>query len=216
MIISIFQKSLWVVCNPVFRVFLRFKVNGKENFKKINDGKVIIVANHKSILDPLFVGASIPFFSNIWPLRFMVAQGNFQTPLLNFFYNIGLLKLFYFIMGCFPAIKGQGLQKALEIPEKILKNNEGSIMIFPEGGKVLKEGLGKGRRGAAALAIKTGYPVLPMYIKNNLGIRPYNFWKKPVIIKVGEPFYVQDMGGSKDERFEKETEFLMERVKSLY
>jgi hypothetical protein len=36
------------------------------------------------------------------------------------------------------------------------------------------------------------------------------------VINIGKPFQLPDLGGWSDQRFEKETDYIMEKIKELY
>lgn len=200
---------------PLVSRFCKVSVIGQENLINLK-GPLIIANNHKSTFDPVILGYATPLDSCLLPLRFMADFGKFKTILLNLFYYTGPLKLLFHITGCFPAIRGKELRQSLFEPLDILKNEKGVIVIFPEGQRIDGENLGRGRRGAAALALMSGAPILPIAIKNSYLLKFYNFWKQEVIINIGKPFIVSDLGGSSNQKFEKETEYIMEKIKELY
>lgn len=201
MFVTIFQKLVWLLLKPFFYLFFNYSIEGKENLKNLK-GPMIIAANHKSNWDPFLLGTALPFKSPLWPLRFMAEKQEFNTFWLNFFYKIGLLKLFFYLGGGFPAIRRVNLKEALAEPIKILRNN-GVIIIFPEGKRIFTKELGKGKRGTAALAIMAPAPILPVALKN---------WK----VKIGQPFYLERISAINDEQFASETEQVMQKIKELY
>jgi len=79
-------------------IFEDLKIDGRENARNIKAGPLIIIANHKSFLDPLIIGLCFPFFSRIYPLRFIAKDTFFKNP-------IGWI--FYKSVGAFPAAKGK-------------------------------------------------------------------------------------------------------------
>lgn len=165
----------------LIRVLSNLTIEGRENFKNIPDGPLLIIANHKSYYDPVVIAAALPFFSRFNPLRFIAKDEFFQRPLSAFVFKL---------MGAFPAHQGEGLNKSLELPEKILREN-GTVVFFPEGRCVREDKIEtKGKIGAAALAER--FPrltVLPVAIHDSYKIgkgRPF------VKIFVGAPFNYHD------------------------
>lgn len=71
-----FYKVCRGICNVLFRIFFRFKVIGKEKIPK--DGKVIVCANHISLLDPIALAISIPR-----PINFMAKKNFLKINFLN-------------------------------------------------------------------------------------------------------------------------------------
>ena len=176
-----FQKIVFSVAYFLLCVFEDLQIDGKENAKRIRGGPLIIIANHKSFLDPLIIGLCFPFFSKIYPLRFIAKDTFFKNP-------IGWI--FYKSMGAFPACKGQGLAASLKIPSQILRKG-GSVVIFPEGIRVREDGLGRPKIGAAKLA--SNFPevrIIPIAILNThkVGHLGLLYKRSRLRVKIGEPF----------------------------
>jgi 1-acyl-sn-glycerol-3-phosphate acyltransferase len=76
----------------------------------------------------------------------------------------------------------------------ILKNNQKSFIIFPEGGRFIDGNIHKFYDGFAIVAQKTGLPVIPVYIANNRKIYPpYTFYiyNYPIKLIIGKAQYFQ-------------------------
>jgi len=101
------QKILFTFAYFLLCIFADLKIDGRKNVRKIRGGPLIVIANHKSFLDPLIIGLCFPFFSKIYPLRFIAKDTFFKNP-------IGWI--FYKSLGAFPTCKGQGLAASLTIP----------------------------------------------------------------------------------------------------
>src|SRR3989338_3817297 len=145
---------------PFFRLFFNFKVLGGKNIKNLN-GPLIIASNHKNPLDSFAIAAALPLFSPLFPIRIMGETDYFFSAFLNILLRLKIIKLVYWYFGVFPATRGKGLKKALEIPKKILAE-KGVVLTHPEG-KVLKEyTIADFKRGTAALAQTANSPVLPV------------------------------------------------------
>jgi 1-acyl-sn-glycerol-3-phosphate acyltransferase len=162
---------------------LKFTVENPEVVKNLK-GPVLVIANHKTVFDHFIFGAALPKFSPLFAVRFMGEMDHFNFSALEFLRKTKIIRLFYAIFGVFPAIRGKGLDAALEKPQNILKNG-GAVLIYPEG-KVVKENtIGKFKKGAPALAIKTGITVLPVSINEIKTQKPH--WYR---VKFGEKFTV--------------------------
>ncbi len=180
-----FQKILLTFAYFILQIFGDLKIDGRENAKNISEGPLIIIANHKSFLDPLIIGLCFPFFSKIYPLRFIAKDTFFRNP-------IGWI--FYKSMGAFPACKGQGLAASLKIPSEILREG-GSVMFFPEGVRVRKDCLGQPKVGAAKLASHfPKVPIIPIAIFNTHKVGHFGllFKRSRLRVKIGEPFDYND------------------------
>ena len=166
-----FQKIVLTFAYFLLHIFANLKIDGRENAKHIRGGPLIIIANHKSFLDPLIVGLCFPFFSKIYPLRFIAKDTFFKNP-------IGWI--FYKSVGAFPACKGQGLDASLKIPSQILREG-GSVIFFFEGVRVREDFLGRPKIGAAELASHfSEIPILPIAISNTHKVGRFGlFYKRP-------------------------------------
>ncbi len=176
-----FQKILFTIAYFLLCIFEDLKIDGRENAKSITGGPLIIIANHKSFLDPLIIGLCFPFFSKIYPLRFIAKDTFFKNP-------IGWI--FYKSMGAFPACKGHGLETSLKVPSRILREG-GSVMIFPEGIRVREHCLGQPKIGAAKLASNfPEVPIIPIAIFNThkVGHLGLLYKRSRLRVKIGEPF----------------------------
>src|SRR4030042_277706 len=180
-----FQKILFAFAYFLLYIFADLKIDGRENAKNIRGGPLIIIANHKSFLDPLISGLCFPFFSKIYPLRFIAKDTFFKNP-------IGWI--FYKSVGAFPACKGQGLAASLKIPSQILREG-GSVMFFPEGIRVREDCLGQPKIGAAELASHfPEVPIIPIAIFNThkVGQLGLLYKRSRLRVKIGEPVGYND------------------------
>ena len=180
-----FQKIVLTVAYFLLCIFENLKIDGRENAKNIRGGPLIIIANHKSFLDPLIIGLCFPFFSKIYPLRFIAKDTFFKNP-------IGWI--FYKSVGAFPACKGQGLAASLKIPSQILREG-GSVMFFPEGIRVREDCLGQPKIGAAELASHfPEVPIIPIAIFNThkVGHLGLLYKRSRLRVKIGKPFGYKD------------------------
>jgi 1-acyl-sn-glycerol-3-phosphate acyltransferase len=176
-----FQKIVLTVAYFLLCIFENLKIDGKENAKNIRGGPLIIIANHKSFLDPLIIGLCFPFFSKIYPLRFIAKDTFFKNP-------IGWI--FYKSMGAFPACKGQGLAASLKIPSQILREG-GSVIFFPEGIRIREDCLGQPKIGVAELASHfPEVPIIPIAIFNTHKVGHFGllYKRSRLRVKMGEPF----------------------------
>jgi len=197
--------TLYRILRPVawllFKVWNRLEVRGLENLPR--QGKVIIVANHVSVLDPVVLGASLPR-----PVRFMAKKGLFDIPILN-----GLIT----VLGAFPVDRSRTDFQAVKQSLKILANQE-ILGIFPQGGTRKETEKIVFRSGAAAIALKSKSPVLPVAIIGTNSI-PKAFFFGKLKINIGPlitwPQEYQGKLQDEDvERLTREMEKAVQRLKS--
>ncbi|OGF59048.1 hypothetical protein A3B05_00600 [Candidatus Giovannonibacteria bacterium RIFCSPLOWO2_01_FULL_43_160] len=192
------QNLMWPAVWVLLRLFYRIEIRGKEHLKNIRP-PVIIASNHKTIFDVFLIGTSLPFASHFFPFRFMTEEERFHHPMLEFLRKIKFLKLVYLLTGGFPSKRGQGLGAAVVIPTGLLGKGE-TIIMFPEGRLVRGEELGVFYNGAAALALESGKPILPFFIKIE---------DRKIIITIGEIFEL------KNQNFNEGTSAIRVKIENL-
>jgi 1-acyl-sn-glycerol-3-phosphate acyltransferase len=112
-------------------------------------GPKIIVANHPSTTDPIYLGLLSP-----QPLNMLLIIYPFLIPLVGAYLRWS---------GHIPVVPGKG-RPAFEAALRLLQEG-GSVVIFPEGDVSPKQGgFHRPRTGAARLALLTGAPVVPVGI----------------------------------------------------
>ena len=140
-------------------------VYGRQNLRV--KGKAIFIANHRSMWDPLILALVSP--RNI---HFMAKKELFESKVGNFFFR----SLFAFPVNR-RNVDLQSLKNALKVLDK------GEVFgIFPEGKRAVTDSLDEFEKGAAFLAIRSGAPVIPIYIHPDTSrqIRPVMLVGKPI------------------------------------
>ncbi len=133
--------GLWLM-----RIFYRSRIIHQDRIPE--DGGAIIVANHVTYADALFLSMICPR-----PIRFIVAEEFVAMRCLGW-----VLELF----NCLP-ISTRKPREALSKAVKALKDGE-VICIFPEGQLTRTGTLCAARRGLEMLARKSDCPVIPIYM----------------------------------------------------
>lgn len=141
------------IITPLFRVYFHMHVAGAQWVPAT--GPVIIAPNHKSQLDPFFLGACTRR-----RVRFMG-----KAELFDGRHGRLLVRL-----GAFPVRRGESDAEAYETSRILLEKGE-ALALFPEGTRVPeRDRLGSPRRGAARLALETGAPLVPAAITGTQGL----------------------------------------------
>ncbi|MEA1959929.1 MAG: lysophospholipid acyltransferase family protein [Bacillota bacterium] len=141
------------------KVFFRFwgtpRIVGLENIP--NSGPIIVVANHRSVLDGFLL-------ASIWPQRitFLAAAYLFELP---------VVRVFLRAIGAIPVQSGRdnhaGKKAALEVLQR------GDILaLFPEGRVYQLDTLGPFNLGWAHFALNSGASVVPVAIKGTNSMLP--------------------------------------------
>lgn len=190
--------------------FTDFKIEGKENVREIKNGPLIVIANHKGHLDAPLLGLCFPYFSRIYPLRF-ITKDCFLKP----FFSRTLFKS----LGCFPAFYGEGIEKSLEIPSRLLQKGA-TVIFFPEGKQYKGDGLSEPQIGIGVLMLR--FPeihVLPVAIAGTQIVGRFGLlYKYPKIrMKIGLPLRLKDkIEVNTDYNAKEISKMLMKEVEMLY
>ncbi len=158
----------------LFRFFGQLRTEGLENVPA--SGGVILAPNHVSYADPPLVGTALAFR----PTWYMAKQELFEVPVL------GAL-----IRRCraFPVRRGTADRQALRRATELLEAGE-VVTIFPEGGRSPDGGLQPPELGFAAIARRSGAPVVPVAVIGSDRLLPRGAILprfRPVLVRFGRP-----------------------------
>lgn len=186
------------VAKPFFFFIYRIKLLGKENLKQ--QGKMILIANHVSGKDPIFMHLIVK-----QKIYYMSKKELFKNPFVSWLVTW---------LGAFPVDRGKGDLGAIKTALQVL--DEGKTMgIFPEGKRNLT---GNGviapfQHGAAMIALRSGAPVLPIYISP---VRPFH----RTYIVAGKPIDLKNTNFGDTKLYNSETvkavsEYLRDKIVEL-
>lgn len=167
-------KILQIIVWPFYRLFHPIKVVGKKNIPK---GKAILICNHYSNSDVVVLGTSI------FRRQYFLAK----KELFNKKFNSWFLKR----MGAIPIDRQSIDLKAIKSCLNLLKKDK-LLTIFPEGTRnKTEEALLEIKNGAGMIAIKSGAPIVPMWLEK----KPKAFRKNRLII--GKPISMEEYQNKK-------------------
>jgi len=196
-------KPLWLgFVAPAFRKLFKIK---PINWEVLNrEGPLIIAPNHRSYVDPPLLNAISPE-----PLVFLAKKELFKGRLKNWLFRS---------MNAIPVDRSKADFNALN--EALKRLEEGcKVCIFPEGHRAPERGFLKPKPGVGYLAIKSGVPVVPVYIHNSTDIlsrdnKKFRIPRKKVLVVFGEPIkfegYPDNIKGYKEV-----SNLIMEEIKKL-
>ncbi len=179
----------------LFRIYFAlihlFRCEGKEN---IPQGGFLLCANHSNLADPAYImlglGRSVP-------LQFMAKAELFNNKLVSWY----IKKL-----GAFPVRRGETDLAAIRQAMTVLQKG-GRLVLFPEGTRNATQGA---KAGAGMLALRTGCPVLPVYLTPHK--RPF----RRAVLTIGKPFYPQKPEGKPTGAdYQNAADEIMERIYAL-
>ncbi|MGE5197634.1 MAG: AMP-binding protein [Deltaproteobacteria bacterium] len=151
----------YFIFKDLFNLYFRKSVYGIENVP--SEGSFIIAANHTSLLDFPLILTSLPFNK---------MKNVFAPAAKDFFYSRKYRKAAVeLLFNTFPFERMGDFLKGLRICEALIKNNR-SIILFPEGTRVMEDNLQSFKPGLGSLALNLSVPVLPVYIEGAFKAMP--------------------------------------------
>jgi len=132
-----------------FTLYNRLEVSGLDNMP--GGVTTIVASNHASYVDPPLIGGVFP-----GRLRYLAKESLFRVPILGFFIKV---------LGAVP-VRREDSQRAGAVMKLLLTliGNGECVLLFPEGSRTPDGRIKSLEGGVAYLSVKTGVPVLPVYI----------------------------------------------------
>lgn len=185
---------LYCIVYPFFNLFHPCKAIHRE---RLPEGGALLCPNHTTISDPLFVVFALGLKTKP---QVMAKAELMRIPVLGW-----ILKK----AGVFSVDRGKADVTAVKRALKCLKDGD-KLLMFPEGTRSKDGELKEAKTGAAMFAIRTGVPIVPMYIPAE------KKWFRRTPVVFGEPFIPQIEGkkGTSDD-YERVAGELMERIAAL-
>lgn len=198
-----FYRSVKWILFLLLKIYNRIVVHSIKNIPK--EGSFIIVANHVSLLDPVYIGLVLPR-----KLHFMAKKESFNSS--------KILSWILTHLGAFPVDRSKPDITAMRTAIGLLK--EGKVLaLFPQGGRSDDVELTELKKGAAYFAEKTNTPILPIYVKGTDKVMPKDqlmIKPKKVEIFIGETIEVPNISESyKGERVDVMTNQLKVAINHL-
>ena len=150
-------RFIYRMAQPLFGCLVKFEAIGREYIPR--EGGTLVMSNHVSYLDPIFLGAAVTR-----ELHYMARDNLFRPKLWGDFLTY---------MNAFPVKRGEGDIKALRTTLSLLEENK-LVLIFPEGTRGIDGKLGEPVEGAGFLVHRTNIPVIPAFVKGTEIILPRN------------------------------------------
>lgn len=144
-----------VIVRPLFKALFKFEVFGYENMP--TSGSVLLMMNHASYFDPIFIGAAV--------------KRNLHYMARSTLFKPGFIRWFLLNMNAFPVNLGSPDRLAIKKALKIL--DEGKVLlIFPEGTRTIDGNLQKAQDGVGFIAYRTKARVIPVYLDGTRKVLP--------------------------------------------
>ena len=163
----------------LLRLLVNWEVRGKENVPK--KGPILVVSNHMNFSDPPLVAVSVPR-----KLIFMAKEQLFRSKFVGYF-MAGF--------GAFPIYKGH-LDLAAMRRAKVVLEQGGGLVMFPEGKRSRSGKLLQAFPGSAMIAAQNDVPILPVGIigTEKLTGKSWIFKRYKITVNIGQPFLLPHNG----------------------
>jgi 1-acyl-sn-glycerol-3-phosphate acyltransferase len=142
--------TLKLLALAVMRLLFRVQASGREHVPR--RGPVLIVANHSSLIDPPIVGGVVPR-----PCSFMAKAELFSIPVFG---------ALIWRLNARPVRRDGAGAGALRAALRVLQEDR-VLLVFPEGTRGEEGRLRPARPGAGMLAVVSGVPVVPAFIRGS-------------------------------------------------
>lgn len=133
---------------PVVRLLWRMEITGVENIPPV--GAVVLASNHRSNLDPFFLGSSFPR-----QIHFMAKAELWAFRPLGWVIEK---------LGTFPVNRGEADRRAVRHALAVLA--AGAVLgLFPEGHRQRETDLGEIRAGVTMFSLREGVTTIPVIMR---------------------------------------------------
>ena len=166
--------AVYAILFPVFKVIRPIRTIGLEN---LPEGGALICPNHTKAVDPFYAVFALGLKNRVVA---MAKAEVVRIPVVGWILEKA---------GVFGIERGKADVGAIKKAMKFLKAGE-RLLLFPEGTRVKEgeEGDHEAKNGAAMLALRTGVPIVPVYIPRK------KYWFRSTTVVIGEPYYPQVAG----------------------
>lgn len=154
----------------------RVRVEGREHIGL--DRPQVFASNHVSHVDVIALAANIPK-----PFRFVAKKELAKYPVFGRAWQVA---------GHISVDRGDRASAvaSLDAAGRLIRQDNSSVVIFPEGTRGIGQGLLPFKKGAFMLALRTGVEIVPAAVIGTRAVLPKGAWRlraAPVIVRFGAP-----------------------------
>jgi CMP/dCMP kinase len=158
------------IVSPLFGLLWRMSIHGVENVPL--SGPIVVASNHRSNLDPFFIGAAFPR-----QIHFMAKAELWKFKLLGWL--VGNL-------GTFPVHRGKADREAVRKAIEVL-SAEAVLGLFPEGHRQRERDLGDIRPGVSMFSLRENVVTIPVVLRHTDKVIRRHLLRFPRVVVVFGP-----------------------------
>jgi 1-acyl-sn-glycerol-3-phosphate acyltransferase len=203
------HRNYWIgfFANLFFKAYLGAEYINTHNIPET--GPAVLAANHSSHLDGMLINTA-SLHARRRSVAFLAAADVYNSN--------RIFQIMCDIVKCIPVKRHESDRAALLKTIRLLRQGE-LVGIFPEGKRSRDGSMGRGKEGVAAIALATGFPVIPVGISGTFEAFPREAKViKPtkVKLKFGTPLRFDKEKHSPPERISWVRDQIMDEIKRLY
>ncbi len=197
---SKFYTISWWIVLALFKIFLRLKVEGKENVPE--EGGVILASNHASYIDPPVVGVSTKR-----EMKFLAKRELFEPPV----FGTIITKL-----NAVPINRSGFGKEPLDAMYKALEEDM-AVIVFPEGTRNKGRYLGKAKAGLGMIALRSSKPIVPVHISGTRSVWRSLIGIERVKVSFGKLINLDEipLSGNRKDDYRTVTQEVMREIEKL-
>ncbi len=195
-----FYRTVRIVSGLSLCQVYRLSCEGAENLPA--KGPAIIASNHKSELDPFFVGHAFPR-----PVRYFAKSELFGNRALRWAVTE---------LGAIPVRRGESDRQALQMALDALARGD-AMIIYPEGHRMRDDRVHEFLPGVGMLALRSGAPVVPVALRGSGELLRDGRPAFPVVrLKAGPVVDLSGLEGKKSAMYAQAADRIRRAVEALY
>jgi 1-acyl-sn-glycerol-3-phosphate acyltransferase len=200
LVAKLFQQITYWPTYLILKIIFRYRVEGQENLKGLENRPVIFASNHAHNFDGPICAAAMPreglVPKRFMPIRFLAATEYCHWQTVPLPAPLAMFTAFYVnINQSVPVVRGTGnVEESLAAAIKVI-NQGAKFWIYLEG-KMTKDGnIQKGKRGVVYLHQKTGAVIVPVGLSGTYKMLSFKnllkflFGLKKMTVRIGRPIY---------------------------
>ena len=152
---SFLYRGTWCIARSILDVLGHLEVYGNENIPL--QGGVLLVSNHRSLIDPIIIGAAAPR-----ELHFLGEDTYFHIPCIGWFCTR--------LNGIPIKRENPGWQSLKKVISRLKMGK--ALLIFPEGTRSPDGTLGVVKDGASFVIRHANVPTIPVFLKGSERFMP--------------------------------------------